>query len=29
MQIAAAGDAILQMHAEPHRALGTVGRECR
>jgi hypothetical protein len=29
MQIAAAGNAVLQMHTEPHRALGTVGRERR
>ena len=27
MQAAAAGDAVLQMHVEPHRALGAVGRE--
>ena len=29
MQIAAAGDAVMQTHVEPHRAPGPVGRECR
>ena len=29
MQVATAGDAVLQTHVKPDRALGPVGRECR